>query len=749
MAHALRDALVTPKSKGYDITNYSESPLVLSAALLKHPLDITADLLLEQSLVSTPLLTLFGLVVHRTTGLLLYLAQNNTSFAIRNDKFSLIDVFERSPVDRSQISYISNYNPHKDSLKDDDSLSFEHLAGELQFISKVLRKEIPREVQFLNDLRINDGTDEDRFGSIQHFRDPIPFLPIYLGINEFFGKLITPVCYSDPDYTTILKENQDRLVFYQKLYSTFGEARIIVNVKGPDDTVASPSELYDLVRDFNSNSSVSIPERMVQKWESKILSGLASSGSSDSSIHDADSMKDGEFEVDEVVQLPRVDSETPAQTPEVQQRTQAPELAPTQKQFAETQASVNSNGKKIDNSDQEAGSASRIATQRVPEVKVDSQNPNNKAFDESPNESDSQEEVDTFQFFGPNPVSESNLTNENEDSNADSNDDSNEGADDEQKVRVKEEPNQKPSQSGSDSLPTVNISLSQLYGASENLQQLPVTVGWEPDLIQVDSSSDSESFESIEGTSSNSNNFKGLEKVPSIAANGKATSTSSSKAQEASSSVEQTVSDPIQDTSNSTNITNHDSQHSSQSPKSQSKTKPSRLKALLGHVFPSLKTSEDQLESTQVAQESKAATNGEGNKPPLDQNEVVLTPETDYIESLSSKNDNSAGNVSSGSKPKDNSFLDSSTQNADLQPHPSTDPIIVSSDRNDSVHSSATANEHQTISHSHIHLQTQTDSLVIIERSQPFKYNEESLQRKKRAHQLLDAGWQRSSKKKL
>ncbi|ANZ74143.1 BA75_00712T0 [Komagataella pastoris] len=745
MAHALRDALVTPKSKGYDITNYSESPLVLSAALLKHPLDITADLLLEQSLVSTPLLTLFGLVVHRTTGLLLYLAQNNTSFAIRNDKFSLIDIFERSPVDRSQIRYISNFNPHKDSLKEDDSLSFEHLAGELQFISKVLRKEIPREVQFLNDLRVNDGTDEDRFGSIQHFRDPIPFLPIYLGINEFFGKLISPVCYSDPNYTTILKENQDKLVFYQKLYSTFGDARIIVNVKGPDDTVASPSELYESVKD--SNTMVSIPERMVQKWESRILSGLASSGSSDSSINDADSMKDGEFEVDEVIQVPRLDSETPAQTPEIQQKTPAPEPTPTQKQATETQVVVNAAGKKINGSNEKVSPASEPATQTPPEVKVDFQGSNNKAYDESPTESDSEEELDTFRFFGANPVSESNLTNENEDLNADSNADSNEGDDNERKVRVKEEPNQKPSQSGSDSLPTVNISLSQLYGASENLQQLPVTVGWEPDVIHVDSSSDSESFESIEGTSSSTNNSK-VEKDPPVAPNGKTTSTFSPKAQDASSSVEQTISDPIQDTSNSTNIISHDSQTSSQSPKSQSKTKPSRLKALLGHVFPSLKTSEDQLESTEVSQISKVATSGESKKPTLDQHENVLTTETDCIESPSSKNDTSTGNVSSESKPKDNSFLDSSTQNADLPAHPSTDPIIVSSDRN-SVHSLATANEHQTVSDSHINSQNQTDSLVVVERSQPFTYNDESLQRRKRAHQLLDAGWQRSSKKKL
>lgn len=152
------------------------------------------------------------------------------------------------------------------------------------------------------------------------------------------------MCYSDPNYTTILKENQDKLVFYQKLYSTFGDARIIVNVKGPDDTVASPSELYESVKDFNT--MVSIPERMVQKWESRILSGLASSGSSDSSINDADSMKDGEFEVDEVIQVPRLDSETPAQTPEIQQKTPAPEPTPTQKQATETQVVVNEAGKK-------------------------------------------------------------------------------------------------------------------------------------------------------------------------------------------------------------------------------------------------------------------------------------------------------------------------------------------------------------------------------------------------------------------
>ncbi|GMG48976.1 unnamed protein product [Ambrosiozyma monospora] len=93
----IRDQLVGPKDGLFHETNYRDS----INAFPSRPIDLQEPCLSlkqldELQLTTKTALSIFGILIHKPTGLLIVNCQDKSSFAIRNNKFDINDVISRS-----------------------------------------------------------------------------------------------------------------------------------------------------------------------------------------------------------------------------------------------------------------------------------------------------------------------------------------------------------------------------------------------------------------------------------------------------------------------------------------------------------------------------------------------------------------------------------------------------------------------------------------------------------------------------
>ncbi|GME95931.1 unnamed protein product [Ambrosiozyma monospora] len=110
----IRDQLVGPNDTLFHETNYRDS----INAFPFRPIDLQEPCLsLEQldelQLTTKTALSLFGILVHKPTGLLIVNCQDKSSFAIRNNKFDINDVISRS----NRNDMLSELEPDKHFLQ--------------------------------------------------------------------------------------------------------------------------------------------------------------------------------------------------------------------------------------------------------------------------------------------------------------------------------------------------------------------------------------------------------------------------------------------------------------------------------------------------------------------------------------------------------------------------------------------------------------------------------------------------------
>ncbi|ODV93802.1 hypothetical protein PACTADRAFT_51551 [Pachysolen tannophilus NRRL Y-2460] len=277
MLETLKTYLVRPSDKKFGLTAYRDSPYVLRSVLIRPRPPLSIEEKQKHHLVSTEVLEVFGIYVHLDTLAVLVCCLDKSSFVIRKTVDELADAMFRSTVSNlkddshnDNVSGIAKEDQNNKDLNsgsvtsssslssssffvgsqsgncevrrkvrvsketirntseivDIDDLTVEDLLVELDFIEETYKIKIPSELAFNTDFQY---PARESLHQIHHNINPIPFLPIYLGFQEYHGQLIKPINYNDDTYQFKMIVNKEKMVFFQRIYSILSSEMIIVN----------------------------------------------------------------------------------------------------------------------------------------------------------------------------------------------------------------------------------------------------------------------------------------------------------------------------------------------------------------------------------------------------------------------------------------------------------------------------------------------------------------------------------------
>lgn len=260
------DQLVGPEHRRFGRMRYRDSPATVcpTTIALAQPC-LTQAQMAQLRLRTTALLSLFGIYIHRTSGMLIVYCRDRESFAIRRNPYELQDVVNRtgrwdfwlSGKAESGAHYVAadGADDIKRRLGARERIGWEALSAEITQLEKRYSMEVPNEVVF-GDARPQRGA-------------PIPLLPIYLGWPKRMSLeagcdlcRIAHVDYSAPDYRAQMNAHRSALRLYQVIYFSMERVPYQVELVAPEWCAAPINEALDA---FLRSDSRALAE-FVRRW---------------------------------------------------------------------------------------------------------------------------------------------------------------------------------------------------------------------------------------------------------------------------------------------------------------------------------------------------------------------------------------------------------------------------------------------------------------------------------------------------
>ncbi|QOU20738.1 hypothetical protein BRETT_000451 [Brettanomyces bruxellensis] len=260
------DQLVGPEHRRFGRMRYRDSPATVcpTTIALAQPC-LTQAQMAQLLLRTTALLSLFGIYIHQTSGMLIVYCRDRESFAIRRNPYELQDVVNRtgrwdfwlSGKAKSGAHYVAadGADDIKRRLGARERIGWEALSAEITQLEKRYSMEVPNEVVF-GDARPQRGA-------------PIPLLPIYLGWPKRMSLeagcdlcRIAHVDYSAPDYRAQMNAHRPALRLYQVIYFSMERVPYQVELVAPEWCAAPINEALDA---FLRSDSRALAE-FVRRW---------------------------------------------------------------------------------------------------------------------------------------------------------------------------------------------------------------------------------------------------------------------------------------------------------------------------------------------------------------------------------------------------------------------------------------------------------------------------------------------------
>jgi len=256
--------LVGPEHRQFKRTRYRDSPATLCprAIALARPC-LTHAQMARLRLLTTSVLSLFGIYVDRTSGLIIVYCRNRESYAIRRDPYELQDVMNRtgswglwvSGEAKCGVHYVAadgaggavdgavdgaggSVDDIKRKLAAHKRIGWETLSAEISRIEKRYSIKVPVEVEF--------GESRPQMGPV------IPLLPIYVGWPKRIPlgagcdlRCVAHVDYSAPDFRAQMNAHQRSLQLYQVIYSAVERLPYKVELSDPEWRAAPIDKALD------------------------------------------------------------------------------------------------------------------------------------------------------------------------------------------------------------------------------------------------------------------------------------------------------------------------------------------------------------------------------------------------------------------------------------------------------------------------------------------------------------------------
>ncbi|KAG7818828.1 hypothetical protein KL928_002696 [Ogataea angusta] len=219
MFELLEEQLLRSSDTSFHYTHYRDVPSLLPTSRL--PLIepcLKREYLDKHLLFTTDLLSLFGIYIHRPTGLLICACKDKKSFALRLDRYELQDVINRSERNDLLLSRKQKEGVHYINYTNRPGFKFNrpHVV-----VWSDLQEEITLEC---SKRKLNVVYEV----STASFKNIFPLLPVYLGIRE--KGIDRALDLSQSEYVKYLTDGEHKIILFQRLYSV--QERLTIQLDG-------------------------------------------------------------------------------------------------------------------------------------------------------------------------------------------------------------------------------------------------------------------------------------------------------------------------------------------------------------------------------------------------------------------------------------------------------------------------------------------------------------------------------------